>query len=589
MPRTKILVNKMRDLDTIQKECHKYVKLTADIGGGDVELVNIDGVRIAGTGAYLIGVGQKLDALPLAYQAAIENVRQIVVADAKTDPLITRCPFFSSQKIKSLIASPILAAGRVIGVMGTTIYDDTKESLVRNFKLYTFITKQTADFIAMQYQEREDTENIVSMIDTFEIVIRNMEEGALVIDNQGQVEIINKSAKSQLGIKRIINKEKIKLMPTGDSVGESEEIIIRLGGTEQKVIGKIFDIPENDFYKHVVLFKDLQKLQSNIYDMTRTINIADTDSIIGSSQKTKALKADIKKVADSFSTVLITGESGTGKEMVATAIWKNSDRKDRRFVAINCAAIPESLLESELFGYVKGAFTGADPKGRMGKFELANGGVLFLDEIGDMPIYLQSKLLRVIQDKKISRIGSNQLIPLDVRIIAATNKDLTEMIQENLFREDLYYRLNVIPLEIAPLRERREDIEDLIFYYIEHYRKLFGKSFDAITDEAMEILLRYSWPGNVRELENTVEYMVNMMERGRINTETLPKMLLKKPKSPTTPEEIRPLSELEAQEIHKAIAFYGDTTLGKEQAAKALGIGIATLYRKLAQYGQREG
>ena len=302
------------------------------------------------------------------------------------------------------------------------------------------------------------------------------------------------------------------------------------------------------------------------------------------------LKENILKVADSISTVLITGESGTGKEMVATAIWKNSDRRDKQFVAINCAAIPESLLESELFGYVKGAFTGADPKGKIGKFELANNGVIFLDEIGDMPLYLQSKLLRVIQDKKITRIGSNQIIPLDVRIIAATNKDLKKMIRENQFREDLYYRLNVIPIEIPPLRERKADIVELTEHFIEHYRKMFGKNFNYIDDRAMKTLIEYPWPGNVRELENVVEYMVNMMEDGIIDMNTLPKNIFD-PLDLIIPDKnlIKPLEALEREEIQKAIKLFGDTTRGKEQAAKSLGIGIATLYRKLQNMEKQTG
>ncbi len=234
-----------------------------------------------------------------------------------------------------------------------------------------------------------------------------------------------------------------------------------------------------------------------------------------------------------------------------------------------------------MFGYVKGAFTGADPNGKIGKFELANNGVIFLDEIGDMPIYLQSKLLRVIQDKKVIRIGSNQVIPLDVRIIAATNKDLRQMINENKFREDLYYRLNVIPIEVPPLRERKEDIKDLIYYFIHYYRKMFSKNFDKIEDETMKKLLEYPWYGNVRELENTVEFMVNMMEQGIINDNTLPINIKKKDKKNIKSDKIRNLEEIEQEEIRKAINYYGNTTEGKIKAANALGIGIATLYRKI--------
>ena len=211
--------------------------------------------------------------------------------------------------------------------------------------------------------------------------------------------------------------------------------------------------------------------------------------------------------------------------------------------------------------------------------------IFFLDEIGDMPIYLQSKLLRVIQNKKITRIGSNQVIPLDVRIIAATNKNLRTMISENKFREDLYYRLNVIPIEIPPLRERKEDIKDLIFHFIHYYRKLFGKNFVRIEDETMKKLIEYPWYGNIRELENTVEFMVNMMEDGIVDNNSIP-INIRDNKNDNNREEekssvIRNLKELERDEIKKAIDYFGDTTDGKVSAAKALGIGIATLYRKL--------
>lgn len=302
------------------------------------------------------------------------------------------------------------------------------------------------------------------------------------------------------------------------------------------------------------------------------------------------MQEEIKKIARSTSTVLITGESGTGKELVATAIWKASDRRDNRFIAINCGAIPEPLLESELFGYVKGAFTGADPNGRMGKFELANKGVIFLDEIGDMPLYLQVKLLRVIQERKITRIGSNQVIPIDVRIIAATNKDLKEMMYNNKFREDLYYRLNVIPLKIAPLRERREDIRELVYYFAKRYASLFGKNLQKISEETMEHLYEYPWYGNIRELENTVEFMINMMEEdGVLNMGTLPANISEPQpgvgktgaSGTVVTDMVTPLRELERSEIAKAIRIYGNDTEGKKQAAKKLGIGLATLYRKM--------
>ncbi len=254
-------------------------------------------------------------------------------------------------------------------------------------------------------------------------------------------------------------------------------------------------------------------------------------------------------------------------------------------------------MESELFGYVKGAFTGADPNGRMGKFELANEGVIFLDEIGDMPLYLQSKLLRVLQERKIVRIGSNQLMDIDVRVIAATNKDLKKMVREKRFREDLYYRLDVIPLRVAPLRERLEDIEDLTLFYSQRFAQKFGKKAPRLTEGVMDTLKRYRWPGNVRELENAVEYMVNLMgEDGTLDVSMLPEDIrIKSREEVALPENgsrkqtgaglILPLRELEKNAIRQALFQYGNHTAGKAMAARKLGIGMATLYRKIQQYG----
>lgn len=269
----------------------------------------------------------------------------------------------------------------------------------------------------------------------------------------------NEAAGQQLASKALEGKG-IIVEPTGDSLSHENEYRILLEGKEFFVMGHLYDLEEPGQYSRVLIFESTRSIRERYYEMTNMVTHVGVSHMIGSDPKTLHLQEEILQVAKSTSTVLITGESGTGKEMVATAIWKASDRRDKRFVAINCGAIPEPLLESELFGYVKGAFTGADPNGRMGKFELANKGVIFLDEIGDMPLYLQVKMLRVLQERKLTRIGSNQIIPLDIRVIAATNKDLKKMIEKKQFREDLYYRLNVIPLQIAPLRERKGDIRN---------------------------------------------------------------------------------------------------------------------------------
>jgi transcriptional regulator with PAS, ATPase and Fis domain len=330
----------------------------------------------------------------------------------------------------------------------------------------------------------------------------------------------------------------------------------------------------------------MKTFKSRIYELTKTGENIGLDEILGESPAILELKRQIVKIADSTSTVLIRGESGTGKEMVARAIFQESERRSEPFVAINCGAIPDTLLESELFGYVKGAFTGADPKGRIGKFELANKGVLFLDEIGDMPLYLQVKLLRVLEEKTIMRIGSNNPIKVDIRIVAATHKNLPEMIRENSFREDLYYRLNVIPLDIPPLRERKSDMESLIYYFAQKYCSLFNKRFMRIDKDVVASLLGYDWPGNVRELENCLEFMVNMMDAdGFLTQHLLPKSIVQgRDEDRPVGERLVSLRELEAEAIRKALQIYGETTEGKKMAARKLGIGLATLYRKLEAF-----
>ncbi|HRT71625.1 MAG TPA: sigma-54 dependent transcriptional regulator, partial [Syntrophales bacterium] len=243
-------------------------------------------------------------------------------------------------------------------------------------------------------------------------------------------------------------------------------------------------------------------------------------NMVAKSKEMLKVFALIRKVANTRANVLILGESGTGKELVARAIHENSDRKKKPFVAINCGGIPETLLESELFGYVKGAFTGAYAD-RHGLFEVANGGVIFLDEIGELPVILQVKLLRAVQEKTFRRVGGSEDIRVDVRIISATNQDLFQRVKEGAFREDLYYRLNVIPIPMPPLRKRKEDIPILVRYFTEKYSRQFGKEIGKISSYALELLMKYQFPGNVRELENIIERSVALETSNIILPENL--------------------------------------------------------------------
>lgn len=309
-------------------------------------------------------------------------------------------------------------------------------------------------------------------------------------------------------------------------------------------------------------------------------------SIIGNSVMMQDVKAMAAKAAKTDSNVLINGESGTGKELFAHAIHNDSKRFDGPFIKINCAAIPKDLLESELFGYEEGAFTGAKKQGKVGKFELATGGTIFLDEIGDMPLDMQVKILRVLQEKEIERIGGNRTIPVDCRIIAATNRDLVERIRENEFREDLYYRLNVVNIEVPPLRLRKDDVEILTLKLMEKLSSSLGKFVSNITVDALDSLKLYNWPGNIRELENVVERAINMTDSETIEIQHLPPFIIAQQSHEHI--EMADLTSLRhaVEEVEKAtiLKCLRAVSYNKLKAAKILGISRTSLYEKIEKF-----
>lgn len=304
------------------------------------------------------------------------------------------------------------------------------------------------------------------------------------------------------------------------------------------------------------------------------------DNIIGNNMKILKLKEIVRRISNSDSTVLITGETGTGKEIFANAIQETSKRKNNNFVKINCAAIPENILESELFGYEDGAFTGARKGGKIGKFELAGKGTIFLDEIGDMGIGMQSKILRVLQEKIVERVGGNTPKSVDIRVIAATNQDLVEKINRGEFREDLYFRLNVISIETPPLRERLDDLPLLCEYFIEKFNKKFGIYIEKIEEDAMECFENYTWPGNIRELENTIESAYHFVESNCIGKNQLPEKMTSQKRYRKT-NLARMVQGYEKEIIRETLETCGGN---KSKAAKALEINRSNLYQKMAKY-----
>jgi DNA-binding NtrC family response regulator len=293
--------------------------------------------------------------------------------------------------------------------------------------------------------------------------------------------------------------------------------------------------------------------------------------LVGQSAAMRQVFEMISRVADSPSTVLITGESGTGKELVARELHHGSSRRDKSLIKVNCAAIPKDLVESELFGYEKGAFTGAVGS-KPGRFELADGGTLFLDEIGEVPLEMQVKLLRALQESEFERVGGIKTLRVDVRLIAATNRDLKALIADGRFREDLYYRLNVVPISLPALRERREDIPPLVSHFVEKYNRRLGKKVERVEEEAMQLLLSYSWPGNIRELENLMERSVLFADGPVILAASLPDSLREKGAAPTPVAALGPLGAIAAPSgaSMKEIVRLAQAELERELIARAL-------------------
>jgi DNA-binding NtrC family response regulator len=304
------------------------------------------------------------------------------------------------------------------------------------------------------------------------------------------------------------------------------------------------------------------------------------DNIIGQSAPMRALFEKIRLVANTRSTVLVIGESGTGKELVARALHHNSPRRGKPFIPVNCAAIPETLIESELFGHEKGAFTGALDR-RLGLFQAATGGTLLIDEIGELQLNLQSKLLRAIESKRIVPVGGTQEIEVDVRLVAATNRDLREMVEQKRFREDLYYRLKVVELRLPPLRERRDDIPLLVRRFLDEISADSGRPVKEVSPEALEALRNYSWPGNVRELRNTLEGIIVLSVRERIELSDLPEHITATTSAPLLQPGLT-MQEIEKEALRRALQQHHGH---RAKAAATLGISIRTLQRKIKEYG----
>lgn len=508
--------------------------------------------------------------------------------------------------IKQVFADGIPVKGELF-IKGPKIYSACYLPVFREQKVVSVIAWYQDITTKEKLGEELGTELELALekVRELEAVFEHSHDGIWVMNGEGVTLRVNKSWEEFSGIKReeVIGKTVYEIVDKGyysDSAAihvlatKKPSTIIYETSTGQKALvtgvpiftgdGKIWRIVSNvrDITELDILRKELEKTR-NIADhyqkelrLIQEIN-GDSGSLIVRSECMRKLLNKIQLAARSESTVLILGETGVGKEVLARLIHDLSSRQKGPFIKINCGGIPSTLLESELFGFEEGSFTGARKRGKMGMFELANKGTLFLDEIGEMPLELQPKLLHALQDHQIMRVGGTNPIKLDVRIIAATNRDLAKMVAENRFRKDLFYRINIIPLYVPPLRERREDIIPLAFHFLRQFNQKYNltKRFSA---DFIKGLLAYDWPGNVRELENLIERMVVMTPGEQIELEHLDSGMQKneKPKSLK-----KAVEHFEKELILQALKEYGST----HKAARALGITQPTVVRKAHKYG----
>ena len=456
-----------------------------------------------------------------------------------------------------------------------------------------------------------------SNIACFLSILDKIGEAVIAIDKNGRIFYANPSYTKVLGVAigRVLGRylQQVEpgsalltvLKPPHTSVIQKKQLIRSINKYVSIHVYPIF--LQGEFYGAVSIFTDITRINELNQEVARISQVAEeynrqleAETILRQNQvigESRAYTNSIVKVITAAKTdavVLLRGENGVGKEIFTRILRENSPRKNKPFITVNCSAIPDTLIESELFGYEEGSFTGAKRGGRLGKFQLAQGGTLFLDEIGDMPMPMQAKLLRVLQEGEIEKIGRQKNIPVDVRIVAATNQPLEEMIERNQFRKDLYYRLNVVSIHIPPLRERGNDILLLADYYLSVYNRKYGKNL-RISSEVYQRFLHHRWPGNVRELQNTMESMVVLCQGERLLLTDLPDQFLQPEEKPTPEQHVRvptsgefqpgPLSEQLAAYERGLIAstlsyFSGD----RGKAMEVLGLSRRTFYRKLSQY-----
>lgn len=575
----------MSKLKDIKTELLHIIEALHAVTNVDITIVDENLDRVVSTVHKNYDAGNKAP-YNSAFHKCIQTGEQYFIENPRENQMCFQCSNSNSCKELIELCIPVKYNNEIIGVLGMCAYDEkAKQNLLLNKDSYLNFESQISVLISTILSEK----NIMKMLEyrSSEMItlINSLSDGIIVLNNNMEIVSTNKYINDKLclnindmpAIWDLLSEKIYNQLYSVNFNGEAGPV---------KIMDMEFVINANPIMVKghqegfILVLSDFDKMKESVLESNRKMDLITFDDIVGESEILLQARREAIQVANNDASVLIYGETGTGKEVFARAIHNLSKRKNNVFMAINCGAIPENLIESELFGYEKGSFTGANSAGKIGKFEICKDGTLFLDEIGDLPFLMQVKLNRALEEKEIHRVGGNNPIKVNPRIISATHKDLNNLVESNSFRGDLYYRLNVVPIYLPPLRERGYDVIILSRYFLSHFSKVYNKDIKGFTSEAEMLMLKHTFPGNIRELRNLVEYAVIFEQNSIIGAESIRKKI-----GAVIEGEDVSLADLtkvyEKTVIENKIKKLGDDLSAKKEAAKQLGISIATLYRKL--------
>lgn len=545
-------------------------------------------ITIAGTGKFSKYIGKSTP--PDTYLATIMHSGDpFIIEDATYESKCYKCSFRSQCFLIMVIGHPIINdANDIMGSLVLLATNKKHREILRSRRgLFMKKLPTISQFFSDALSRQNSIESVLLNFVDDPIIITNA-KGAIINFNQAAEYLARCSGPDMVGhdVDIVLHELGVKL-GLGHLYSNKPDHVFTQPNTCLEVIAKPITV-QRHIIGHVIRINNHSHAHAHSVHHNQYAHKTEYlfDHIVGESLAFKKCIQLAKKIANTSSIILIQGETGTGKELFAHGIHQMSQRVKNPLIIVNCGALPDNLIESELFGYVEGAFTGAKKGGKIGKFELANNGTLFLDEIGELPLGLQSKLLRVLEDGRLDKVGGKAPVNIDVRVIAATNRNLAEMVKEGTFRKDLFYRLNMFTINIPPLRDRVSDIPLYIKSFISCYTADNAYVPITLSHEVEQLFMNYDWPGNVRELKNTIQYCIHINSGGGISINDLPDTMKELYYSQGYPKSgaNSGLKCLERAAIEEALSIYGPSTTGKKMVAKSLGIGLTTLYRRLESY-----